>query len=77
MVTCPTCRKKFNYHESLYRPFCSEKCRLADLGRWLTESYSVPVEKLTEDEKETLERLITEKNDEENNGESEEDDSAE
>ena len=24
------------------RPFCSERCRLADLGRWLSEDYRVP-----------------------------------
>jgi endogenous inhibitor of DNA gyrase (YacG/DUF329 family) len=24
------------------RPFCSERCRQVDLGRWLTESYTVP-----------------------------------
>ena len=25
-----------------WRPFCSERCKLADLGRWLLESYRVP-----------------------------------
>jgi endogenous inhibitor of DNA gyrase (YacG/DUF329 family) len=25
-----------------WRPFCSERCRLADLGRWLSEDYRVP-----------------------------------
>jgi uncharacterized protein len=25
-----------------WRPFCSERCKLADLGRWLSESYRVP-----------------------------------
>jgi endogenous inhibitor of DNA gyrase (YacG/DUF329 family) len=25
-----------------WRPFCSERCKLADLGRWLTENYRVP-----------------------------------
>jgi endogenous inhibitor of DNA gyrase (YacG/DUF329 family) len=25
-----------------YRPFCSERCRMADLGRWLSEDYRVP-----------------------------------
>lgn len=61
-VTCPTCKKKFIYHDSQFRPFCSERCRLIDLGQWLTESYTVPVEKLTEDEAQTLEQLIHEKN---------------
>jgi endogenous inhibitor of DNA gyrase (YacG/DUF329 family) len=25
-----------------WRPFCSERCKLADLGRWLREEYRVP-----------------------------------
>jgi hypothetical protein len=61
-VICPTCKKKFNYYSSEFRPFCCEKCRMVDLGLWLTESYSVPVEKLTEDEIETLEQLQNEEN---------------
>jgi endogenous inhibitor of DNA gyrase (YacG/DUF329 family) len=27
-----------------WRPFCSERCKLADLGRWLAEDYRVPGE---------------------------------
>lgn len=60
-VTCPTCKKKFNYFSSEFRPFCSEKCRLIDLGQWLTESYTVPAQKLSEEEAQTLEQLIHEK----------------
>jgi endogenous inhibitor of DNA gyrase (YacG/DUF329 family) len=26
-----------------YRPFCSERCKLSDLGAWATESYRIPV----------------------------------
>ena len=63
-VICPSCKKKFEYYSSDFRPFCSDKCRLIDLGLWLTESYSVPVEKLTEEEFETLEKLVH-KNDQE------------
>jgi len=25
-----------------WRPFCSERCRLTDLGAWATESYRIP-----------------------------------
>lgn len=64
-VSCPTCKKKFSYYSSDFRPFCSERCRLIDLGQWLTESYAVPVQKLTEEEQETLEHLIHEKNSDE------------
>lgn len=68
-VKCPNCKKKFNYYSSEYRPFCSEKCRLIDLGQWLDESYTVPVQKLSEDEALTLEHLINEKK--QNDGQSE------
>lgn len=70
-VNCPTCKKKFNYFESEFRPFCSERCRLIDLGQWLSESYSVPAEKLTPDEIDTLEKL---QNEEESHKEDDEED---
>ncbi len=28
--------------ESPYRPFCSDRCRLIDLGAWLTEQHKIP-----------------------------------
>ena len=28
--------------QARWRPFCSERCKLADLGRWLSEDYRVP-----------------------------------
>lgn len=60
-VNCPVCKKKFSYYSSEFRPFCSERCRLIDLGQWLDESYTVPVQKLSEDEALTLEHLLNEK----------------
>ncbi len=66
-VTCPTCKKRFNYYASDFRPFCSERCRLIDLGEWLSESYAVPVEKLSEEEIQTLEQLVHEKDSTEKN----------
>lgn len=42
IVVCPKCKKKFNYYESDYRPFCSEKCQQVDLGNWFLEKYAVP-----------------------------------
>ncbi|MBB3332656.1 hypothetical protein BDK63_003556 [Halomonas campaniensis] len=34
-VACPQCRKKVVWREdNPYRPFCSERCRLIDLGAW-------------------------------------------
>jgi endogenous inhibitor of DNA gyrase (YacG/DUF329 family) len=31
-----------NWQENPDRPFCSERCRLIDLGRWAEESYRIP-----------------------------------
>jgi hypothetical protein len=30
--------------ENRWKPFCSERCKLIDLGQWATEKYRVPVE---------------------------------
>lgn len=39
VVKCPTCGAPVVWCEpSRYRPFCSERCRLIDLGEWLDES---------------------------------------
>ncbi len=40
-VKC-TCGTTFSYYESEFRPFCSERCKLIDLGHWFEESYRVP-----------------------------------
>ena len=41
-VNCPRCKKEVVYSEqNLFRPFCSEKCRLVDLGQWFEEDYSI------------------------------------
>jgi endogenous inhibitor of DNA gyrase (YacG/DUF329 family) len=37
---CVYCRRQPT--DPVWRPFCSERCRLADLGRWLSEGYRVP-----------------------------------
>ena len=41
-VACPTCKKPVE-SESAWFPFCSERCRLIDLGRWADEDYKIPV----------------------------------
>lgn len=41
-VKCPLCKKETEYSpENPYRPFCSERCRLIDLGMWASEDYRV------------------------------------
>jgi len=44
-VKCPTCRKETAWENNPYRPFCSDRCRLIDLGRWAQERYRIPGEK--------------------------------
>lgn len=38
-VRCPICHKKVVWKENPYRPFCSERCKLIDLGEWASEHY--------------------------------------
>jgi uncharacterized protein len=41
-VRCPMCRRHTTWTENPHRPFCSERCRLADLNGWLKGHYQVP-----------------------------------
>ena len=43
MNTCPTCNKVFDPKQnSKNLPFCSERCKMVDLGDWLTEKHRIP-----------------------------------
>lgn len=42
---CPGCGKEASVGpDNPWRPFCSERCKMADLGQWFAERYSVPAE---------------------------------
>ena len=43
-MSCSTCGRKFFLDETPTPPFCSERCQMIDLGRWLDESIGVPFE---------------------------------
>ena len=43
-LTCSACGRRFYIDETTAPPFCSERCKLIDLGRWLDEDVSVPHE---------------------------------
>jgi len=47
-LACPTCGRIVQWSENRWRPFCSERCRLIDLGDWLSDAYSI-AEDLAED----------------------------
>jgi hypothetical protein len=43
LVNCPVCGKAAPFDASNpFRPFCSERCKLIDLGQWANEAYRVP-----------------------------------
>jgi len=48
-VRCPTCGKTFDPQASRALPFCSTRCRQIDLGRWLNEDISIPVNDLSDE----------------------------
>jgi uncharacterized protein len=43
-MKCPTCNKPVEWQDNPHRPFCSERCKLIDFGRWANEEYRVPTE---------------------------------
>lgn len=45
IVKCPTCEKPVEWSaKSPFRPFCSERCRLIDLGAWASEEHRLPAD---------------------------------
>ena len=38
---CPTCRALVRWEGNPDRPFCSERCRMSDLGAWVMEEYRI------------------------------------
>ena len=43
LIYCPTCKKTDTWHpENPNRPFCSERCKLIDLGEWASETHAIP-----------------------------------
>ena len=47
---CPTCQRPVEWSAAAkWRPFCSERCRLIDLGAWMTEKHTIPGEEISPD----------------------------
>ncbi len=40
-IKCPSCKTKINWEGNKWRPFCSERCKMIDLGGWATEKFKV------------------------------------
>ena len=44
VVNCPRCGHSVEWTpESRFRPVCSERCRLLDLGAWANEEFRIPL----------------------------------
>ena len=44
-ITCPTCNKPNTWQpDNAFRPFCSDRCKLIDLGEWAEEGRRIPGE---------------------------------
>lgn len=44
-LDCPTCQKETLWSpDNPHRPFCSERCKLIDLGEWASEGHAIPGE---------------------------------
>ena len=49
-MRCPTCKKTVADPAAEFRPFCSRRCKLIDLGNWLDGAYAVEGEDAPEEE---------------------------
>jgi endogenous inhibitor of DNA gyrase (YacG/DUF329 family) len=57
-VRCPTCKREVEWNpQSAWRPFCSERCKMIDLGAWFAEERSIPDDSATPGEPDTDESL--------------------
>lgn len=65
MVKCPTCGTHLKWGPQFpYRPFCSKRCRLIDLGAWLDGSNHIPGSELEGDDVARLDAQMPPANDE-------------
>ena len=47
-MRCPTCKQTVT--DRRFPPFCSQRCKLLDLGKWLDGVYSIPGEPAGEED---------------------------
>jgi endogenous inhibitor of DNA gyrase (YacG/DUF329 family) len=51
MKKCPTCNRQVDWENNPFRPFCSERCKLVDLGKWVSEEYRVAGKPVSSEDK--------------------------
>lgn len=63
LVKCPNCGRETEYQSNDFRPFCSERCKMLDLGAWIDGEYTLPVEgtEMTEEDIEQIETALNER----------------
>ena len=55
VVTCPTCNAAVQWTaENRWKPFCSERCKMIDLGQWAAEKYRMPAEEQEPEDESSL-----------------------
>jgi endogenous inhibitor of DNA gyrase (YacG/DUF329 family) len=60
IVRCPICKREVPLDDP-NMPFCSDRCRVIDLGNWASDKYAVPVKEPSEfSELEEIDRSIDE-----------------
>ena len=66
-VKCPTCGKETEYSPAnRWRPFCSERCKLIDLGAWADDAYVIEgepgsIDRMTPEDAESAARYTAER----------------
>jgi endogenous inhibitor of DNA gyrase (YacG/DUF329 family) len=49
-IACPTCKQLTEYStDNPFRPFCSKRCKMIDLGLWASEQYAIPADAKSDD----------------------------
>ena len=63
LVKCPHCGREAEFEGNESRPFCSERCKLLDLGAWADEDYKLPTEsqEMNESDIAQIEKALEEK----------------
>ena len=65
-MKCSTCNKNFDDKKSNERspfwPFCSKRCKMVDLGKWVNEEYKIPIRQApSEEDLQELEQALNSK----------------
>lgn len=51
IVNCPQCGEPVVYDPAnRWRPFCSERCKMIDLGAWASDGYVIPGKPMESDD---------------------------